>query len=289
MVMRYPDATPDASRRGEVLVAILNKPSDLAIAREKSWYRIPVRSVQRFLKDRWPPEWLAFYQTKVFGSERYSVRYYARVVDGRIVFRHQLFPDEPINEKTNKRYYQLMLSPLRQLPQPIPSLRLRRIVFIPTTWVKFLNAEEINDLFDDSPLEDRLWAELRRRNIEAQRQYFVKVGRRYYALDFAIFCNQGKLDVETDGDTWHADPAQIPLDNQRDNSLTGLGWSILRFNGTQVREEAAEYCIPQIMKSVTRLDGLTSNGLIPRPFDPERPDGAQQLTLFEAGPEYDLD
>jgi len=34
---------------------------------------------------------------------------------------------------------------------------------------------------------------------------------------------------------------------------------------------------------------LTSNGLIPRPFDPERPDGAQQLTLFEAGPEYDLD
>jgi very-short-patch-repair endonuclease len=216
------------------------------------------------------------------------VRYYARVIEIRKAFRHELFPDEPINEKTNKRYYQLMLSPLKQLPRPIPSLRLRRIVFIPTTWNKFLTAEEINDLYDDSPLEDRLWAELRRRRIEAQRQYFVRVGRRHYALDFAVFCNEGKLDVETDGDTWHADPERIPLDNQRDNDLTGLGWSILRFNGLQVREQAVDYCVPEIMKTVNRLDGVTANGLIPRPFDPEQPD-VQQLTLFEAGPDYGVD
>jgi hypothetical protein len=75
----------------------------------------------------------------------------------------------------------------------------------------------------------------------------------------------------------------------RDNALTGLGWSILRFNGVQVREATSEYCIPEIMTSVNRLDGLTANGLIPRPLDPERPDGPQQLTLFEAGPDCDLD
>ena len=282
------ESTRRADGRGEVLVAIMNKPSDFAIAREQQWYRIPVRSVERFLKERWPPEWLAFYQTKVFGSERYSVRYYARVVDIRTVFRHQLFPHEPINDRTNKQYYQLMLSSLQKLPQPIPSLRLRRIVFIPTTRGKFLNAEEINDLFDDSPLEDRLWAELKRLDIDAERQFFVPTKKRNYILDFAIFCNEGKLDVETDGDTWHADRARIPLDNERDNRLTGLGWSILRFNGEQVREDAAEYCVPRIMETVNRLDGHTSNGLIPRPFDPERPQ-AQQLTLFEAGPEYDLD
>jgi hypothetical protein len=43
------------------------------------------------------------------------------------------------------------------------------------------------------------------------------------------------------------------------------------------------------MQSVNRLGGLTANGLIPRPFDPERPEGLQQLTLFEAAPEYEID
>jgi very-short-patch-repair endonuclease len=267
----------------------MNNCSDFAIAREQQWYRIPVRSVQKFLKRRWPPERLAFYQTKVFGSERYSIRYYAQVLDIRRVFRWQLFPDEPPNEKTNKQYYQLMLSPLQRLPQPILSLRLRRVVFIPTTWTKFLSAEEINDLYDESPLEDRLWAELKRRRIEAQRQYFVQVGKRHYALDFAIFCNDGKLDVETDGDAWHLGRESASEDNERDNDLTSKGWDILRFRGQRIREEMVEYCIPKIMETVNRLDGLTANGLIPRPFDPERPEGLQQLTLFEAGPEYDLD
>ncbi len=286
---RLSESTPRAVGRGEVLVAIMNDPADFAIAQEQYWYRIPVYSVKRFLKKRWPPEWLAFYQTKVFGSERYSVRYYARAIEIRKVFRHELFPDEPINEKTNKRYYQLMLSSLQQLPEPILARRWRRIVFIPTTWNKFLTAEEINDLYDDSPLEDRLWAELKRRAIDAERQFFVPAKRQGYLLDFAIFCNDGKLDVETDGDTWHADPARIPQDNQRNNDLAGLGWTVVRFNGKQIREEMVEYCIPSIMENVNQAGGLKTNGLVPRPFDPDRPEGHQQLTLFEPGPDYDLD
>lgn len=288
-MIRHSQSTQRTAGRGEVLVAIVNSPSDFAIARDRHWYRIPVRSVKRLLKSRWPPEWLAFYQTKVFGSERYSVRYYGRVVDIHTAFRWQLFPDEPINDKTNRRYYQLLLSPLEQLPEPILARRLRRIVFIPTTWGKFISAVEINDLYDESPLEDRLWAELKRLDIDAERQYDVLAKKRRYFLDFAIFCNGGKLGVETDGDTWHADPERIPLDNERNNDLAGLGWTVLRFNGKQIRERMIEYCIPKIMENVNRAGGLTANGLIPRPFDPERPEGAQQLTLFEAGPEYDLD
>ena len=282
-------ANRGAPRRGEVLVAIVNQLSDFDIAHDEHWYRIPVRSAKRFLKERWPPEWLAFYQTKVFGSEAYSVRYYGQVSDVREVFRWQLFPDEPINDKTNRRCYQLVLSPLEQLPRPILSLRWRRIVFISTTWEKLITATEINDLYDASPLEDRLWVELKRRRIEAERQYGVMVRKRYYLLDFAIFCNDGKLDVETDGDSWHADLERIPLDNERNNDLAGVGWTVLRFNGMQLRERMADYCIPTIMEGVNRAGGLTANGLIARPFDPERPAGPQQLTLFEAGPAYDLD
>lgn len=278
-----------AGSRGEVLVAIMNNLLDFAIARDKHWYRIPMRSAENLLKERWPPQWLAFYQTKAFGREAYAVKYFARVLDIRQVFRWQLFPNEPHDEKGKRRYHQLVLSPLQQLPRPILSRRWRLIVFIPTTWHKFVNAVEINDLYDESPLEDRLWAELKRFEIAAERQYFVRAKSQRYALDFAVFCDRGKIDVETDGDTWHADPARIPLDNERDNHLTGLGWAVLRFNGRQVREATAEYCVPTIMKSINRLGGLTTEGIIPRTFDPNDPEGARQLTLFESGPEYELE
>jgi very-short-patch-repair endonuclease len=272
-------------RHDKVLVAILPNLLDLTIAREQHWYRIPVSSVKKLLKGRWPPNWLAFYQPKVFQAERYSVRYYARVLETRKVFRWELFPEEPPNKKTNRQYYQLMLSPLEELPEPIFARRLRRIVFIPTTWKKLINAVEINDLFDESPLEDRLWAKLKRLKMQVERQFFVPVGRRKgYFLDFAVFCNAGKLDVETDGDTWHIGRASASEDNERDNELTSRGWDILRFRGQRIQEEMNDYCIPKIVETVNRLGGLEANGLVPRPFDPERPE-AQHLTLFEAGPE----
>ena len=196
--------------RGEVLVAIVNNVRDFAIAQEEHWYRIPVSSASRWLKDRWPPQWLAFYHTKVFGSEAHSVSYYARVIEIRRRYRWQLFPNEIPGDKSNRQYYQLILSPLERLAEPIVSRRWRRIVFIPTTWRKFINAAEINDLYDESPLEDRLWEEFKRHAISAERQEFITIKKQSYALDFAIYCAKGNMDVETDGDTWHANPEGSP-------------------------------------------------------------------------------
>jgi hypothetical protein len=62
-------------------VAILRTQQDFAIAREQGRYRIPVESAQRILRDRWPPEWLAFYQTKTFGGQAYAVNYTSRITD----------------------------------------------------------------------------------------------------------------------------------------------------------------------------------------------------------------
>lgn len=273
--------------RGKVLVAILNNLLDFAVARDQHWYRIPVSSVHKWLKGRWPPQWLAFYQTKVFGSEAFAVNYYARVLDVRRVYRWQLFPDQPHDEKGRRRYYQLILEPLQRLSRPILSRRWRRIIFIPTTWNKFSHADEINDLYDESPLEDRLWAELKRLQISAERQEFVPVKDRSYALDFAIYCASGKIDVETDGDTWHADPERIPLDNLRDNDLETTGWRVLRFNTTHIREKMAEYCLPTIVENINRLDGVDEKErLVPRRINPDSPDGMHQLGLFDDIP-YD--
>jgi very-short-patch-repair endonuclease len=270
------------TNRGEVLVAIINNKPDWKIACEQHWYRIPVSSVKKLLKNRFPPKWLAFYQTKIFGEEAYAIQYYATVLKITEVTRSQLFPDCKSDRKAQKRYYKLQFKDLQQLPQPILSRRLRRLVFIPTTWQKFITAVEINDLWDESPLEDKLWAELKRHEIQAERQEYVKVKNKNYCLDFAIYCAEGKINIETDGDTWHSNKKQIPLDNERDNALETQGWRTLRFNTYHVREQMTQYCIPTIAENINRLGGIKNNPqAIPRKVEIAKPGEWVQLKLFD--------
>jgi len=252
------------SSRGEVLVAIINDKRDFVILQNQNWYRIPVNSAEKWLKRRWPPEWLAFYQTKAFGEEAYSISYYSRVIDIRKVFRGELFANEPSNEKSNLQYYQLFLHPLKKLPVPILSRRWRRITFIQTTWQKFIEAAEINDLYDDSPLEDHLWAEFSRLQIPAERQEFITVKQKNYVLDFAIYCAKGSVDVETDGDSWHANPEKAAEDNLRDNTLEMVGWKVLRFSSLQIEEQTEDYCVPTVVETINHLGGVDEGKYMPR-------------------------
>jgi very-short-patch-repair endonuclease len=238
-----------------VLVAIMNNRVDFEIARDNHWYRIPVEKAEKWGKHHWPPKWLAFYQTRAFGDEAHLIKYYAHVHDILKVKRCELFPDQPGDQKADHLYYQLILSPLLEKRPPIPSLRFRRVVFIPTTWQKFWTALEINDLWDESPLEDALWLELKRLQLTPERQEFVTLNMRRYAFDFAFHCARGKLNVETDGDLWHSHPARIAEDNRRDNALARAGWRLLRFNTSQIREQMADYCLPLIREMVDDLGG----------------------------------
>lgn len=268
------------ARTDQLLVAVLNNADDLRIAREAHWYRIPIPSAQKWLARRWPPRWLAFYQTKIFGPEAFAINHYARVQTIREATRQELFPDEPAGPKSEQRYFQLLLDPLEKLSRPISSRRWRRIVFIPTTWSKFARAEEINDLSDESPLEDALWTQLKRINLPAERQDFITANGNDYALDFAFYCAKGKIDVETDGDTWHADANRIPLDNLRDNDLETGGWKLLRFNAYQIREQMTDYCLPTIVKNINKLGGSDETRIVPRDIhlDPSAP---SQMSLFD--------
>ena len=158
-------------------------------------------------------------------------------------------------------------------------------MFIPTTYHKLMSAAEINDLYDDSPLEDALWNELKQLHLLAERQYDVTAGGKNYFLDFALFCAQGKVDIETDGDRWHADPVRIPEDNRRNNDLTSKGWQVLRFNTSQIREEMAAYCVPRITASVNQLGGLET-AEAPRAYYSTKDGIVQQLTLFDNSAAY---
>ena len=267
--------------RCEVLVALLRTPDALTRARDDHWYHAPVGTVKKWLGDHWPPQRIAFYQGKVHGDEEaYSIRYFARVREVAKVRRKTLFPDEPSHRNANAFYYKVLLGPLERLDKPIFSRRYRLVIFIPTTWRKFRNAVEMNDLFDGSPLEDRLWAEFKRLKISAERQALVKVERRSYFLDFAIYCREGSLDVEADGDTYHSDPKQIPVDNRRNNDLQTVGYKVLRFNGLQIREQMAEYCVPTIVKNIKDAGGEDDERVVPRDINPDDPE-TRQLSLFD--------
>ena len=268
------------SIRGEVLVAIINKQLDFAILREKLWYRIPVVSVEKWMKDRWPPKWLAFYQTKAFDEEAHSINYFAQVRDIHKVKRSQLFPDDTGNSRNEWFYYQIFVEPIQRLLRPVISRRWRRIVFITTTWEKFARAGEINDLYDESTLEDLLWAEFKRLQISAERQEFVRVNKNDYALDFALYCLTGKIDVETDGDYWHINPEQAAKDYPRDNDLSTAGWQIIRFDNHDIHERIQEFVLPTVVKNIEKFGGIDEGKVIPRKIDLNN-SGTYQLSMFD--------
>ncbi len=266
----------------EVLVAFLPSRADLAILQNQGWYRIPVASKPR----RWPPKYLAFYQPKSFGEDAFKIRYFGLVKNIDVVTRKELFPSEEESERSRKQYYRLWLDSLQEREQPISSRLPRKIVFLLTTWDKFMLADQINDLFDDSPLEDLLWRDLKKLNILAERQWEVRTRTFNYQLDFAFFGTYGNLDVETDGDTWHLQRDQVEHDNRRDNNLGTLGWHVLRFNTQAIHEQRAEYCVPCIQETINRLGGLEADGMVPRKFYP-KVYGSQQLNLFNEKADYD--
>lgn len=240
-----------------VLVALMNNRRDFAIARDQHWYRIPVKSAPRNIDSKY----IAFYQTAAFGKEKWSIRYRAEVAKMETVSRVDLLPDEPNHPRAQQKYFQFHLHELEELDQPIISRHGRRIVFIPTTLSKFNLATEINDLFHESPLEDLLWEHLKRINLSAERQFYLSVDKVRYCLDFALFCADGHVDIECDGDRWHSEKPQIDSDNKRNNALTSGGWSVLRFNTNQLNKDM-ESCLQTIHRTVHN-----QGGLLPHRFD----------------------
>ena len=239
----------------DVLVALLPRKESLQILQEEGWYHIPVDSQ---VEKRIPPRVLAFYQGASFGKkEKYKIRYYGEVESYEIVKRKALFPDDEKNaHKAENLYYRFRIKELEERPVPIISHRPRRLVFIPTTLKKFDRAEQINDLVAGSPIEERLWKALKYIDVLAERQWKVIVQGKNYYLDFAVFCNDGKLAIETDGYTYHYDDKnQIDYDTWRQNEISLDDWHFLRYTSRQVKEDWTPYLV-QIKNKIEQLGGL---------------------------------
>ena len=141
-----------------VLVAYLPDPADFDIIRSESWYRIPEKHVPKGLH----AEYYAFYFGRKFGENKWAIHYFARQMGFELMTRQDLIPAEPDHPRARERYYKVSLGPLQKLEEPIISLRWRRITFMHTTWDRFQDAREINDLFINGPeYVDRLYATLK--------------------------------------------------------------------------------------------------------------------------------
>lgn len=232
------------------LVAIIPKKKDWDILNKAHWYRIPVKTAPKFLNK---VKFIAFYQTKGFGAEKYAVNYYAQILKIEIAKRIELLPDEPEHIRANDDYYKIIIDNLIKLPKPIPSLRWRRITFIPTTLGRLLNATEINDLWCTSIIEEKMYQYLKKENINVERQFFVYDTDEPYCLDFAIFCKDGKINVECDGEKYHFSKQMIIRDRKRNNDLTSKGWLIFRYSGKEINDNI-KLCIKQIKQAVRKLN-----------------------------------
>lgn len=175
-----------------VLVAYVPQPSDFDLIRREGWYRIPQRGAPKGLH----AEYIAFYFGSAFETQKYAIHYYARNLGHELARRRDLLPGEPDHPRADDIYYKVQLGPLQQLDQPIVSLRWRRLTFVHTTWDRFRDAAEINDLFiEGGAYVDRLYATLKERGIPAERDYRVAETPAEYVVALSVPTRDGRVDV----------------------------------------------------------------------------------------------
>jgi hypothetical protein len=141
------------------MVALMNDPRDLEIARLLGWYRIPLRSAPKVIA----VDYLAFYQTAAFGAEKWRIQYIAPVRGHELVRRIELLRDEPDHPHAQEEYYKLQIGALERLDKPLPADQWRRITFFYTTGAHLMNSQSVRDLIVQSNERQSLWQALRER------------------------------------------------------------------------------------------------------------------------------
>jgi len=263
-----------------LLVGLVPTKVDLQRVVEERWYRIPVRSAP---KRNWPPRWFAaLASVEASGEGAQVIRYFAPVLDIEDATREQLFPGVPPGDRAGKLYHLLKLGPVQERA-PIYLQRPRRHPFIPTRFEKFRRAVTVNDLFDESPVEDELWEVLKAENIAAERQWPQTVEHRRFYIDFAVFCNRGGLAVEVDGQHHYTPPKAI-ADDERDTLLATRGWQMHHIPTLQIRR-ALSHELDKLRSVINTKGGLLADGLVPRLFIPGS--NAVQYSFFEPRAPYD--
>jgi len=99
----------------------------------------------------------------------------------------------------------------------------------------------------DSPVEEKLFKKLVKEGVKILPQYETKIkGEKPYRLDFALFINGNKYDIEVDGEKAHSN--KIESDILRDIHLRIDGWKVRRFRASEINKNMEE-----IVEEIKRL------------------------------------
>jgi hypothetical protein len=244
-----------------VLVGVIKDRRDLNILLKENWYRIPVNHAPKRRFD-----YLAFYQPLPFGYRGKCIRYYTRVLNCRIIKRGDLLPDEPNHPRARDYYLQVRVGKIKKLSRPIRNIIPRRISFGFTTLNHLLKSKDILQLYNVTPTEPMVENGLKEAKIRAIPQCYVKPPhqifgsggkgkRKRFFLDFAIFCQKGKIAIECDNKKVHSSPSQKKKDKIKNIFLRKYGWNVIRLPEDDIVSDLPE-CIKRVKKAVRRLGGL---------------------------------
>lgn len=142
-----------------ILVAVINRPRDLEIARLLGWYRIPLRTAPKVVA----VDHLAFYQTGSFGEHRWQIQFTAPVLGHELTTRGELLRDEADHPRSGEEYYKVQIGPLEPLGKALPAEKWHRLTFLYTTGEYLLSANSVNDLVVRNEERQVLWQSLRER------------------------------------------------------------------------------------------------------------------------------
>lgn len=112
---------------------------------------------------------------------------------------------------------------------------------------EYVESKKQLDVNFDSPIEKKLFKRLTKERIKILPQYETKImGKKLYRLDFALFINGNKYDIEVDGDKAHSQ--KIESDILRDIHLRIEGWKIRRFQASEIYND-----IDKVIEEIKRL------------------------------------
>lgn len=244
-----------------VLVSVLKNKRDLNLLLKENWYRIPIKHAPKR-----PFSYLAFYQPAVFGCQGKCIKYYARVLNYQIKKRKNLLPNELNHLRASEDYWQIHLGPIKKLPQPIKNIVPRRICFGFTILNRLLKSKNILQLYNITPTEQIIKDCLRQEGIKADAQHHVLIDkksrsrdhsmlrRRRYCLDFAIFCQKGKIAIECDNKKAHSSPSQKRRDRIKDTFLRRDGWTVIRLPEDKIISDLPG-CLKRIKRKIQKFGG----------------------------------
>lgn len=200
-----------------ILVAVMNNKKDWQRVQDEGWYRLPVKHAPAGTPHF---DYLAFYFTSVFGSDKWAIHYYARVEGHELVTRRDLIPAEPEHKRAGDWYFKLQLGPLQHKLPPIVADAWRRITFLVTTGDRFETAEEINDLFETKSPAGRLYVTLKEAGFHPERDWPLKESGVTYQVDLALPLGEHKwlpiviapADTPTPANTLHFTPDTDPAE-----------------------------------------------------------------------------